>query len=83
MLRWEEVSDPSGISEYRVQVERHAGDENWQKVAGSPWKGLTETELLLEELECGWYYRWRVRAVDGANNVGPFSGWFEFLDPLT
>jgi hypothetical protein len=81
MLRWDSVSDPSGIAEYRVQVERHAGDENWQPVAGSPWTGLTETELEID-VECGWYYRWRVRAVDGAANGGPFSGWFEFTVTL-
>ena len=77
MLRWDSVPDPSGIAGYRVQVERHAGDENWQPVAGSPWTGLDGTELEID-VECGWFYRWRVRAVDGAGNAGSFSSWFEF-----
>lgn len=80
MLRWNSVSDPSGVK-YRVQVERHAGSENWQPVSGSPWTGLTDTELELD-VECGWYYRWRVRAVDGEGNAGSFSDWFEFADLL-
>ncbi|MGD1992992.1 MAG: hypothetical protein PVI59_07345 [Anaerolineae bacterium] len=81
MLWWEAVSDPSGIAVYRVQVERHAGDNNWQAVEDSPWRGITAPELELE-VECGWIYRWRVRAVDGAANVGPFSEWRTFTIPL-
>jgi hypothetical protein len=81
MLRWGAVSDPSGIAEYRVQVERHAGDENWQPLADSPWRGLGVVELEID-VECGWFYRWRVRAVDGAGNAGPFSDWFEFTVSL-
>ncbi|MBN1312936.1 MAG: hypothetical protein JXB30_16090 [Anaerolineae bacterium] len=81
MLRWEAASDPSGIAEYRIQVERHSGDNNWQAVSGSPFQGLTMTQKELS-IECGWYYRWRVLAVDGAGNVGPFSGWFLFTDWL-
>ncbi len=37
ILRWEAVSDPSGIEEYRVQVQRHPGDNNWKTIAGSPF----------------------------------------------
>lgn len=81
MLRWSPVSDPSGIGEYRVQVERHSGDNNWQPLDDSPWTGLSAPELELE-VECGWYYRWRVRAVDGVGNVGSFSGWSEFTVSL-
>jgi hypothetical protein len=85
-LRWSAVSDPSGIAEYRVQVERHSGDNNWQPMDGSPWTGLTATELELTinnyppSIACGWHYRWRVQAVDGAGNVGAFSGWFTFTN---
>jgi hypothetical protein len=81
MLRWDAASDPSGIKEYRIKMERHSGDNNWQEVADSPWKGLKGTEFeykATDGLECGWYYRWRIRAVDKAGNVGPYSGWFEF-----
>jgi hypothetical protein len=81
ILRWEAPSDPSGISEYRVQVERHSGDNNWQAVPGSVFTGVTDTNLPLS-IECGYTYRWKVRAIDGASNPSSWSGWFTFIDPL-
>jgi hypothetical protein len=81
ILRWQAPSDASGISRYRVQVERHAGDSNWQSAPGSPFTGLTDTNLNIS-VECGWTYRWRVRAIDGEGNVGDWSGWFFFNVPL-
>lgn len=80
-LSWSSVSDRSGIAEYRIQVERHAGDGNWQAVSGSPWRGLGATSLSIP-VECGWYYRWRVQAVDGLGNVGGFSSWATFAVTL-
>lgn len=82
ILRWAASSDPSGIAEYRVQVERHSGDNNWQAVSGSVFKGINNLEMHLS-IECGWTYRWRVRAIDGKGNLGDWSGWFTFIDPLT
>ncbi len=76
ILRWDAVSDPSGISEYQVQVERHPGDNNWQTVAGSPFS-LSGTNQTIP-VECAYTYRWRVRAIDGVGNVGSWSGWFTF-----
>jgi hypothetical protein len=81
MLDWNAVSDPSGIAEYQIEVQRAPMGVNWQPVAGSPWTGVSATKLEIE-VECGWYYHWRVRAVDGAGNVGSFSDWFVFLLPL-
>jgi len=82
MMRWEAVSDSSGIAEYQVEVQRHAGDNNWQAVSGSVFTGIGATEKELS-VECGWEYRWRVRAMDGASNTGNWSGWFSFIVPLT
>jgi len=76
-LDWDAVSDPSGIAEYRVQVEQEVTPGNWDPVSGSPWTGLTGTELELD-LGCGGVYRWRVRAVDGVGNESVFSAWAEF-----
>lgn len=81
ILRWQAPSDPSGISEYRVQVERHSGDFNWQPVSGSTFRNLVDTNFSIT-VECGYDYRWRVRAVDGNGNVGNWSGWFTFTIPL-
>lgn len=82
ILRWNAVSDESGIDEYQVQVQRHPGDSNWAAAPGSPWTGIGGTELPLN-VECGWTYRWRARAVDGADNVGAWSSWWSFNIPLT
>lgn len=82
MLRWQASTDPSGIAEYRIQVERHSGDNNWTAVSGSVFTGITATEKELY-VECGWDYRFRVRALDGAGNLGGWSGWFTFADLLS
>ena len=58
VLRWSPVSDPSGIAEYLVRVERHIGDANWEALEDSPWRGLTAPELELET-EPAWTYRAR------------------------
>jgi hypothetical protein len=80
-VSWTAVSDPSGISQYQVQVQRHSGDNNWQDVSGSPFAGVSGLSHAVG-VECGWYYRWRVRAVDGQGNIGPWSGWWTFAITL-
>lgn len=82
MLRWEAVSDESGITEYQVEVQRHPGDNKWQAAPGSMFTGIGGLQKELG-VECGWEYRWRVRAVDGAGNPGSWSGWFTFVVPIT
>ena len=82
MLRWQAVSDESGIDEYQIQIQSHTGDFIWLGVPGSPFTGLSDTEKLFS-VEYGHTYRWRVRAVDGAGNAGAWSGWFTFSVPLT
>jgi hypothetical protein len=76
-LVWTPVEDPSGISEYQVQVQRHAGDNNWQDISGGIFTGIQTKETNIP-VECAWYYRWRVRAIDGAGNVSDWSVWFTF-----
>jgi hypothetical protein len=81
-LAWMPVSDPSGIGEYHVQVQRHSGDNNWQPAPGGAQTGIHDKQSSIN-VECGWYYRWRVRAVDSAGNIGPWSGWFLFSITLS
>lgn len=81
-LLWEAVSDPSGINQYQVDIQRHSGDLNWQSLSGSPFGGLAATQYSVS-VECGWAYRWRVRAVDWAGNFGSWSEWFNFTIPLS
>lgn len=77
-LVWIPVSDESEIAEYRVQAQRHSGDNNWQDVPGSVFIGIHDKQTDLS-VECGWTYRWQVQAVDGAGNIGPWSGWWQFV----
>jgi hypothetical protein len=77
-LVWLPVSDESGISQYQVKAQRHSGDNNWTNVAGSTFNGITGKSYNMY-VECGWYYRWQVRAVDGEGNVGPWSNWWQFV----
>ncbi|MCG2785309.1 MAG: Ig-like domain-containing protein [Anaerolineae bacterium] len=79
-MAWLPVSDPSGIMRYEVQIERHAGDGSWQTVSGSPFSINDKTMSI--PVECGWTYRWRVHAVDGAGNIGGWSGWFQYTVTL-
>jgi hypothetical protein len=76
-LVWSLVKDKSGISQYQVKVQRHSGDKNWTDIAGSVFSGISGKQHSIT-VECGWYYRWRVRAVDGAGNPGSWSGWWTF-----
>jgi hypothetical protein len=79
-LRWEAVTDQSGIREYRVEAERHDGDFVWEQVPGSMFYAITVPELLLN-VESGYTYRWRVRAIDGADIRSNWSVWFTFSVP--
>ena len=79
-LTWLPVNDPSGILKYEVVVQRHSGDNNWQAAPGGQ-QVLTDKTTSVP-VECGWYYRWRVRALDGAGNVGSWSGWWQFTITL-
>jgi len=75
-LAWLPVDDPSGISGYKIEVQRHSGDNNWQNVTGSPFGSTGKTMKL--SVECGWDYRWRVKAIDGKGNQSAWSSWFLF-----
>ena len=71
---WSPVSDESGISEYQLEVARHWDGKTWIQVPGSVFTGITTTSKNVP-IDCH-EYRWRVRAVDGAGNPGPWSSWW-------
>ena len=77
VLTWLPVSDPSGIAEYQVQVQRSTDHVTWSSTAGSPITGL-DVKTTTIDTECGWIYRWRVRAADGAGNMSGWSDWSTF-----
>jgi hypothetical protein len=76
-VAWDPVSDPSGIDEYQVQVGIILGGGKTSPHPNSPWQGLSATGLKVP-VDCGAVYQWRVRAVDGAGNIGVWSNWSEF-----
>jgi hypothetical protein len=80
-VAWLPASDDSGIQEYRVQVQRHSGDNSWADVSGSAFTGVDGKQMELD-VDCGWYYRYRVRAVDEAGNVSDWSAWSSFAITL-
>jgi len=73
---WSPVSDESGISEYQLEVARHLSGKDWIQVPGSVFTGITGTSKIVG-VDC-YDYRWRVRAVDGASNTGPWSSYWYF-----
>jgi hypothetical protein len=73
---WSAVTDPSGIDSYKVQAERSPDNAAWSAAPGSPWSTGSTGQPI--PVECGFYYRWRVRAVDGAGNASAFSVWTPF-----
>jgi len=81
-LNWIPASDTSGIHSYSVQVQRHSGDNNWTDIAGSVFQDIQVKSQQIS-VECGWYYRWRVRAKDNANNTSNWSNWSNFIIALS
>ena len=76
-LVWNHVSDDTGISQYKLRVQRHPGTFVWADVPGSIFTGITEN---IKNIPVdSYYYRWSVMAVDGAGNEGPWSDWWEFI----
>ncbi|MBN1180347.1 MAG: hypothetical protein JXD18_14135 [Anaerolineae bacterium] len=73
-LVWLPVSDPSGVV-YYVKLEYLVSATEWGVVGGY---GPLNDKQVTVEVDCGLYYRWAVRAQDGAGNTGDWSEWFHF-----
>jgi len=71
---WEDVTDPSGLT-YTLQIARDSAfrDIALEKSGLRSSEYVLTDEEVLEPLEEGGLYYWRVRAVDGAGNAGPWS----------
>lgn len=68
LLKWNAVSDPSGIARYEVEVKREVTPPVVQVV---PAPGIQISTTV--SLTCNARYTWRVRALDGVGNVGTWS----------
>jgi len=72
-LMWTMVSHPNGIDHYEWELEGPGGPQS-----GSSGSTLASTSGL----SCaGSNYQWRVRAVDGIGNIGPWSNYASFNVP--
>ena len=75
-LVWIPVSDDSGGPVvYYVKLERQVTPGNWQSVRG--W-GPVSGKQVDASVQCGLYYRWTVRAQDGAGNYSDWAPWSHF-----
>jgi murein DD-endopeptidase MepM/ murein hydrolase activator NlpD len=79
-FQWNAVSDPSGIATYNwvLEVEDYPGYGNYQVWQSVSTSSTTFTFNFATDQYCGYNFRWRVQAVDGAGNVGPYSPYFNF-----
>lgn len=70
-LTWSSVSDPAGILRYEWVLERSTSgkDGPYSVLVAGNTTSLSATPAM----PCGWWYRWRVRAVDKLGNVGAYS----------
>ena len=69
-LVWLPVSDESGISAYYVKLEMEMTPGNWQSAGG--YGPVTDKQVSVN-IQCGVFYRWMVRAQDGAGNTSDWS----------
>lgn len=76
ILRWSSVSDPAGIARYEWVLERSSSG------AAGPYSsfasGNTSSLTATPAMQCGSWYRWRVRAVDGLGNAGAYCAYAYF-----
>jgi RNA polymerase sigma-70 factor (ECF subfamily) len=74
-LSWNATYDPSGIAGYYVRLERRTGTNTWQ--SEGLWGPLNNTQINVP-VDCGYGYRWAVRAEDNVGNMGFWSSWALF-----
>ena len=75
-LAWLPVEDDSGDPvRYFVELEYQVTADQWEAV--DEWEQLADKQVEVE-VNCGLFYRWRVRAQDGAGNYGEWSDWSHF-----
>lgn len=75
ILAWLPVTDDSGIAGYDVKLERQVVTNQWDSVA--EWGPIADKQFEVE-VQCGPFYRWAVRALDGAGNISNWSAWSHF-----
>ncbi len=77
-LGWSAVEDPSGVSGYFVELEGSPSGMPDRPTVVPVQIGPVNATSLETALDCGTDYVWRVRALDGAANVGDWSSEMAF-----
>ena len=77
-LAWAAVSDPSGIDRYEWVLEEERTSPTIGFVIIESGSTSAQTVAPAAYIQNHVRYRWRVRAVDGANNIGPYSAYTIF-----
>lgn len=80
-LTWLPVDVPGGITEYQVEIQKSSNNSTWVAYPGSPVTGLADKTTNIT-VDCGWYYRWRVRALS-SGGAGSWSTWSYFAIQLS
>ena len=76
VLAWLPVEDDGGGPvRYFVELEVQVAADQWETV--NEWGQLADKQVEVE-VDCGRFYRWRVRAQDGAGNYSQWSDWSHF-----
>jgi hypothetical protein len=81
-LDWNASNDPSGIREYHIELLASANNSNWTYFWLYTVSGNTTFKNVTSEIAstCSFYgyYRWRIKAEDGAYNDSNWSSWQNF-----
>ena len=77
-LAWAAVSDPSGIERYEWVLEEERSSPTTGFVVIESGSTSAQTVGPAAYIQNHVRYRWRVRAVDGAHNIGPYSAYVVF-----
>jgi hypothetical protein len=76
VLAWLPVEDDrGGPVRYFVELEYQVTAGQWE--TADEWDAVADKQVEAE-VDCGLFYRWRVRAQDGAGNRSEWSDWFHF-----
>lgn len=73
-LTWRPATDPSGIHDYDVELQKLV-DRTY--VAEKTWNNVRGNSITLDQ-SCNTQYRWRVRATDNVGNQGVWSEYQDF-----
>lgn len=80
-LEWIKSSDPSGIAGYSVELQGSINELSWSKITDYSVSGtLVSINVTNQADPCDsyYYFRWRIRARDGFNNLSSWSSWQYF-----